>query len=803
MVATKTKPKKKAAKRIATKARDRDKYIESSIAIIEGSGRHGTKYQPFSYEVALKYFMGWVYTATILNANAAASVPLRLYVRNKRGTKLFNTRKPDRARIKYLRGDLDERPSSRIVRKVADFNDDFEEVTENHPVLDVLQDVNPWMNGFDLTTLRFVYLQLTGNAYLHPVVNESGIPEELWIMPSQWVEIMPGKPDTDIFIDGYYYGKDSNIKQEFMPEEVIHFKLPNPRDIFYGMGKIEAGWNIVQQDKAAHIMDLSLYQNHARPDYAVLVKSGYNEKAFERAEQVLNDKLQGPRNAGKFVTFSGDTEIIPLAWPPKDLGGKEEILEEIAGVFGVPITKLKANDPNRSNAEQGDAGWMKDTILPMIRYDEDKLNEQYLPMFGIEDDAFLAYDNPVPKDRTFERETRVGYVTSGIITRNEARQELGMDDVEGGDELLVPQGTIPIDQVSAMASMFGLPPSLMGNSPQRQLPAPPKDNSEAMMGKVLDAIKSWSTNENVKPVKHIEERAEEMKPEEKDKEQVKHSDIMSGKIKCNCKSCTEHKEKGLADDTQRDEERENKIRNLQDIFKDLMLDIQDDLFSKLELNKRHKSILDRVNFDKVAAEYTEQLTKLIKEPMAEILGASWESGVGKLGMDVAFDVSNPEVVKFMEDYTVRLARNITENTVNQIKDRVALSLDEGMTINQIKDVISETPGFMEEGIRNRAEMIARTESARAYVEGELSGWESSGVVAGKQWLLAPNACQFCKAAHKIFNTKMRDLREVPDGLQKNQPLVGTEGNIMVLDYEEISGPPLHPNCRCDVVPVLN
>jgi len=84
----------------------------------------------------------------------------------------------------------------------------------------------------------------------------------------------------------------------------------------------------------------------------------------------------------------------------------------------------------------------------------------------------------------------------------------------------------------------------------------------------------------------------------------------------------------------------------------------------------------------------------------------------------------------------------------------------------------------------------------------VQGWEQSGEVAGKRWLLAPNACEFCKQAAKIYNGSQLGLRDVPDQLKRGQVLVGTDGGRMRLDYESIAGPPLHPNDRCDLEPVL-
>src|SRR5690606_39857292 len=127
-------------------------------------------------------------------------------------------------------------------------------------------------------------------------------------------------------------------------------------------------------DLSQQVMSKALFDNQARPDYLLVMENGQQDQV-DRISERVNSMLRGVRNAGRFLALTGKVTAQPLSWPPKDLGTDESTLEALAGVFGYPITKLKANDPNRANAETGDAGWMKDTILPMLRQDEEALNQ--------------------------------------------------------------------------------------------------------------------------------------------------------------------------------------------------------------------------------------------------------------------------------------------------------------------------------------------------------------------------------------------------------------------------------------------
>jgi HK97 family phage portal protein len=426
-----------------------DKYNASSIRMLDNMGREGSTTPPFNYRVAVRSFRSWVYAAAWINASAVAATPLRLYVRQSDNQKaLWRTRKVTAAKKRYLLGDSqgDVRPSASVINKVMELGEDMVEVTETHPVIDVLRKANHVYNGFDLTLLRTLYQELTGNAYLHPIIDPAlGIPTQLWPMPSQWMQVIPSR---DQFVDGYVYGADDVQAIRFEADEVVHFKRPNPDNLFYGLGKVEAAYGSIAANQAVHEMDLATFENHARPDYAVIVNGPHRRADLDVFEQHVSERLRGTRKSGQFLTVSGDVQFTPLNFPPKDLGGREEIVEEIAAVFGVPVSMMKANDPNLASARAGFSQWRESTILPLLRMDEDVLNQILLPMFGIEDDACLAYDNPVPADSAFDLQERQTSVAGGWMTLNEARAAQGLTENDNplADELLIngqPLGAMP------------------------------------------------------------------------------------------------------------------------------------------------------------------------------------------------------------------------------------------------------------------------------------------------------------------------------------------------------------------------
>lgn len=116
-------------------------------------------------------------------------------------------------------------------------------------------------------------------------------------------------------------------------------------------------------------------------------------------------------------------------------------------------------------------------------------------------------------------------------------------------------------------------------------------------------------------------------------------------------------------------------------------------------------------------------------------------------------------------------------TRDYLRADVTQAVDEGWSTQQLADALEENFAFSE----SRAEMIARTEIAKADVEGNLMAYRESGVVEGKE---------------SILGSEHGDPDECDDN---------AAAGVIPLDEPFPSGdmgPPYHPRCVCDVLPVL-
>ena len=187
-----------------------------------------------------------------------------------------------------------------------------------------------------------------------------------------------------------------------------------------------------------------------------------------------------------------------------------------------------------------------------------------------------------------------------------------------------------------------------------------------------------------------------------------------------------------------------------------------------------RAILDALDFDGWNA-LIEDLTPLLEAIVREG-GAAGLQQLPVVGdVERMLSLVNEYAVKYGQEQSSALIKQISDSTREMIRRDVAAALENGDS----NDVLAATLRSGYAFSRERAEAIARTETAYADVEGNLEAYRQSGVVQRKEWITGDGCCDLCD-----------ELDGVVVDLDDEFP---NEGG---------SGPPLHPNCRCDVLPVL-
>ena len=181
--------------------------------------------------------------------------------------------------------------------------------------------------------------------------------------------------------------------------------------------------------------------------------------------------------------------------------------------------------------------------------------------------------------------------------------------------------------------------------------------------------------------------------------------------------------------------------------------------------------------------------------------------VSKVATTIDFEVEREDLRRYADSESMRLARRtaqgVTEYTAVRVREVLGDGLAQGETVDELAGRVQSWAESQkdEDGTWSRARTVARTEANRAARVAETEAWSATGLVQGKTWLLAPDPCEFCEAASKAFSKNAVGLNQ--PFYAKGEVLTGADGGAMVLDYEDVQGPPLHPNCRCSMQPKLS
>ena len=331
---------------------------------------------------------------------------------------------------------------------------------DQHPILSLLNRPNPMQAGVEYFQAVYSYLLLSGNNYSIRS-DVAGEVRELYLLRPDRVRVKPSKTTTP---EGYEYVINGKVVKTYDSNpltgeaEVKHMKLYNPLDDYYGLSPLMAAAVDIDNHNAINKHNISLLNNGARPSGAIVFKPtsdrGMPIQLSDGQRQQLQDdldvKFKGPANAGRPLLLEGDFDWREMGLSPKDMDFLQQrnmAAKDIALCFGVPSQLIGIPDSQTyANVQEARLALYEETIIPLAKRIQSDLNEWLSPMYG--DDIYIEYDfEAVPamverRRRIYENVTQA--VREGIISRNEARERLGLEPITGGDDVYIAANLFPL-----------------------------------------------------------------------------------------------------------------------------------------------------------------------------------------------------------------------------------------------------------------------------------------------------------------------------------------------------------------------
>lgn len=156
-------------------------------------------------------------------------------------------------------------------------------------------------------------------------------------------------------------------------------------------------------------------------------------------------------------------------------------------------------------------------------------------------------------------------------------------------------------------------------------------------------------------------------------------------------------------------------------------------------------------------------------------------------VNINWDVVNQAALTFLRQYRLTTVKNISDVTRNNLIEIINEWIRSGEPLDLLVARMQPWVG------NRRAQRIAVTEVTRTYASGNMASWASTGLVGGKRWNTAEDekVCPYCGPM---------DQRIVGLGENFANDVVLPTGRVV---HSDAIAPPLHPNCRCWLTPVVS
>ena len=382
----------------------------------------------------------------------------------------------------------------------VDENGDEQEITA-HPFLDFWANPNPLheMSSAALWRLLEIYLKLKGEGYFIMERDEFGRPAELWPVPTHWVQMTPyqGFP--------YYTVRLTNGQLMEVPvDDMFVMKDLDPYDPFKrGLGQSEALADEIETDEYAAKFQKRFFFNDATPNIII----GMPKSTEEQRKRFLAEWMQrfkGVFQSHGVATVNGDVTVNKIGESMKDMdmvNGRTFLRNAALEHYGVPREIMGITESsNRATSEAAQFIYAQNVLMPILRRREEAINHQLIPWFG--DDLVWHFDDIVPRNQEFDKAVGLDGWNAGLLTKDEAREKLGMPPCKvGGDvyktqfsDVYVHEDDDPAEVSTAAANLQyaeGAPPLETGGQQEIEITdqgEPLDDSSTVEIGDGSDTI---------------------------------------------------------------------------------------------------------------------------------------------------------------------------------------------------------------------------------------------------------------------------------------------------------------------------
>lgn len=320
------------------------------------------------------------------------------------------------------------------------------EDARDSPLQELLDSPSNDVDQVDFIEQWATNLVVTGSGFVAIVRADGGskkrLPEQLMALRSSRVEIMPGRDGE--WIESIRHR--NHAREVDIPwQDVIYVRRLHPMNDYWGLSQITALKESIDSDASVAAYNAAMARRHGIPGVILSSEQQVNRATARRIEREWDARHGRADQAGKAIVVDRGLKPSSPQFSPKDMEWAEMARiakRRIFAAFGVPPALGFDFDEasELANAASQRRVFYENTMKPLARKFAAALTrfaqQNYGPEWGVRH-AWESVDALREDDAATRKSVRSDYV-AGLITLNEARQELDYDPRDGGDKLSEP-----------------------------------------------------------------------------------------------------------------------------------------------------------------------------------------------------------------------------------------------------------------------------------------------------------------------------------------------------------------------------
>jgi HK97 family phage portal protein len=333
--------------------------------------------------------------------------------------------------------------ATNIVRAKLTIVNDSDIVVESGPAVSLFKNVNAMMSTTQLIEATVSWVLMRGETIWvlsgRTPGTITGVPIEITVVDPQFMHHTLNKEGTEIVL--WEFQKDS-VKIPFSPNEIIHFQQWNPITPWRGVNPLIAMEPELRSDMLINQSNNSLMKNRGVPAGLLTTEESITQEQAQEIRDMWDKAHGGSSKSGKTAVLGEGTSYTQLALTSADMEyfkSKQWNRSVILGRYGVPAIVAGYTDESTplsgsDTSEQMEFFWNQ-TLIPMLKFFESKLETEFSKRFA--PNLHIRFDTSeiaeLQGDLELLSKRMREDVKAGIITQNEAREQIGMDKVSWGD----------------------------------------------------------------------------------------------------------------------------------------------------------------------------------------------------------------------------------------------------------------------------------------------------------------------------------------------------------------------------------